>query len=264
MNSDFDILVIDDEPVVLAAAKKILEPEGFSMDEASSADVALGKLKQFTYRLVLCDLKLPEGKGWELVDFAQEHLPRTPVVMVTGYATVESAVQSFKSGAFDFLPKPFDVGELLGVVSRALCLAEPGQAPDRSVSLNEVRQRQRQPEPEGSGTYVLGRNSWADLEPNGSARIGMGEGFAGLGSDARTIELPAVNEEILQGRRCARILTSKELVHTVWAPLSGRVVEANSALTRGNRRDAEITARTWLVRIVPTDLEGELSNLTLR
>ena len=69
MSPDFDILVIDDEPVVLAAAKKILEPEGFSMDEASSADVGMAKLEGFTYRLVLCDLKLPEGKGWDLIDY---------------------------------------------------------------------------------------------------------------------------------------------------------------------------------------------------
>ena len=84
-----------------------------------------------------------------------------------------------------------------------------------------------------------------------------------VGDDVRTVGLPAFNEEILQGRICARIVTSKELVHTVWAPLSGRVVDAKSALTLRNHRDAEMTARTWLVRIVPTDLEGELSNLKL-
>ena len=258
MNPDFDILVIDDEPVILAATRKILEPEGLSLDQASSGDVALEKLKQFTYRLVLCDLKLPEGDGWKLIDFAQRHLPRTPIVMITGYATLDSAVRSFKSGAFDFLPKPFDVGELLGVVSRAMSPAVRG----RSVLANAFLERQQQAAPGGSGSHALGQNSWVDLEPNGSARIGLGEGFVDLGSDVRTVELPAVNEEILQGRRCARFLTSKELAHTVWAPLSGRVVETNPELTSGDLPDGGITAPTWLLRIVPTDLEGELPNLT--
>ena len=253
MSFDFDILVIDDEPVVLAAAKRILEPEGFSMDEAASADVALARLKRLKYRVVLCDLKLPEEKAWELVDFAREHLPRTPIVIITGYATLKSAVRSFKSGAFDFLPKPFDVSELLGVVSRALRLSEAGRAVDIGVDVEES---------EASGTYALGLNAWASLEPSGTARIGMGESFACLGDDVRTVGLPAVNEEILQGRICARIVTSKELVHAVWAPLSGQVVEANSALARGDQRKTEMAAQTWLVRIVPTDLEDELSNLT--
>jgi glycine cleavage system H lipoate-binding protein len=168
--------------------------------------------------------------------------------MITGYATLESAVQSFRSGAFDFLPKPFDIGELLGVVNRALCLSEPGRAPSPSVS----------------GAYTLGLNAWASLEPDGTARVGMGESFAGLRDKVRTMDLPTVSEEILQGRMCARILTSKEAVHVVWAPLSGRVVEANSALTLGNHRDVNGAARTWLVRIVPTDLEGELPNLKHR
>ena len=250
MKPDFDILVIDDEPVVLAAAKRILELEGFSMDETASADVALERLKRLHYRMVLCDLKLPEEKSWELVDFAREHLPHTPVVMITGYATLESAVRSFKSGAFDFLPKPFDVGELLGVVSRALSFAESSKAAGAGTVPGE--------------TYALGLNAWANLEPNGTARVGMGEGFACLRGDVRRVDLPALNEETLQGRLCARIVTSKELVHAVWAPLSGQVVEANSALTRRDRSKAEIAAHTWLVRIVPTDLEGELSNLTPR
>jgi CheY-like chemotaxis protein/glycine cleavage system H lipoate-binding protein len=250
VNFDFDILVIDDEPVVLAAAKKILEPEGFSMDEAATAERAMRKLKRFTYRMVLCDLKLPGEKGWELIDFAREHLPSSPVVMITGYATVESAVQSFKFGAFDFLPKPFDVGELLGVVSRALSFAESSEVAGTGAVQGEL--------------YALGLNAWANLEPNGTARIGMGESFAGLRGRIRTLNLPAVNEEILQGRRCARIVNSKERVHTVWAPLSGRVVETNSALTFGSHGSAEMTVPTWLVRIVPSDLEDELLNLSPR
>jgi len=130
---DFDILVVDDEPVVLAAARKVLEPEGLSVDDAADAGVALKKLKRHTYGAVLCDLKLPGDGAPALLDFAREHLPNTPVVVITGYATQKSAMQSFNSGAFDFLPKPFDVDELLAVVRRALDRAkrEPGRATRR-------------------------------------------------------------------------------------------------------------------------------------
>jgi CheY-like chemotaxis protein/glycine cleavage system H lipoate-binding protein len=241
MSFHFDILVIDDEPVVLAGTRKALEPEGFSIEEASSAAVALEKLKRFTYRLVLCDLKLPGGGGWELLEAAQRHLPETPFVMITGYATLESAVQSFKSGAFDFLPKPFDIAELLGVVHRAL--AAPRSRGD-----------------DVAGKYSLGRNSWADLEPDGVARIGIGDGFSGVEHEAREIDLPAEQEEILQGRRCARITTAGELVHTVWTPLSGRVGEANTTLG-ADRLATEPPDRKWLIRIEPADLDGELPNL---
>ncbi len=238
MRFDHDILVVDDEPVVLAGTRKVLEGEGFSVDEAASARGAVERLGRNNYGVVLCDLKLPQDEAPPLLDYARENFPTTPVVVITGYATLGSVIRSFGSGAFDFLPKPFDAGELLGVVGRALSAA--GGWPGRTAAT--------------AGTYALGSNSWARPEPNGTATIGMGEGFDGIRDEIRTLELPEVDEEISLGTVCTRIVTGKERAHVVWAPLSGRVVETNP--TRGSC--------SWLFRIVPSDLEGELPRLTAR
>jgi CheY-like chemotaxis protein len=114
------ILVIDDEQIVHESVQRILEDEGYRVDAAFRVDQALDKLSKESYDLVLTDLMMPDRSGMDAVEAVSRDHPDTGVVMFTGYATVDSAVQSMKLGAFDYLPKPFTPDELLQVLDNAL------------------------------------------------------------------------------------------------------------------------------------------------
>ncbi|MGC8657656.1 MAG: response regulator [Desulfomonilaceae bacterium] len=114
------ILVIDDEQIVHESVRRILEDEGYKIDGAMRVDQALGLLSKHSYDIVLTDLMMPDKSGMEAVQAIAENHPLTGVVMFTGFATVDSAVESMKLGALDYLPKPFTPEELVAVIERAL------------------------------------------------------------------------------------------------------------------------------------------------
>lgn len=119
-NPKATILVIDDEQIVHESVRRILEEEGYKIDGAMRVDKALGLLAEHTYDIVLTDLMMPDKSGMEAVQAVAANHPLTGVVMFTGFATVDSAVESMKLGALDYLPKPFTPEELIAVIERAL------------------------------------------------------------------------------------------------------------------------------------------------
>jgi len=104
----FHILVVDDELIVRDSLKEWLEDEGFSVDMADSGQAALDMLSEKTYHLMLTDIKMPGMDGVEVLKKAKEIFPELTIVMMTAYATVETAVEAMKTGALDYLLKPFD------------------------------------------------------------------------------------------------------------------------------------------------------------
>ncbi len=112
----FKILVVDDELIVRDSLKEWLEEEGFSVDMAKSGQDALDKLSANPYHLLLTDIKMPGMDGVEVLQKAKESYPDLTVVMMTAYATVETAVEAMKTGALDYLIKPFDPDKLIPMV----------------------------------------------------------------------------------------------------------------------------------------------------
>jgi CheY-like chemotaxis protein len=113
------ILVVDDEQIVHESVRRILEEEGYRVDGALRVDQALEKLASQSYDIMLTDLMMPERSGMEAVEAVAKDHPETGVVVFTGFATVDTAVQSMKLGALDYLPKPFTPDELIQVTKRA-------------------------------------------------------------------------------------------------------------------------------------------------
>ena len=110
----FRILVVDDELIVRDSLKAWLDDEeGFTVDTAESGPDALDKLTRGPYQLMLLDIKMPEMDGVEVLKKTKEILPDIQVVMMTAYATVETAVEAMKIGALDYLIKPFDTETLI-------------------------------------------------------------------------------------------------------------------------------------------------------
>ncbi|MDZ7582703.1 MAG: response regulator [Deltaproteobacteria bacterium] len=114
----FRILVVDDELIVRDSLKEWLEEEGFAVDMAESGPEALKRLAEGSYHLMLTDIKMPGMDGVEVLQKAKEVFPDLCVVMMTAYATVETAVAAMKTGALDYLVKPFDPDKLIPMVLR--------------------------------------------------------------------------------------------------------------------------------------------------
>lgn len=111
------ILVIDDETIVRTSCDRTLSPEGFDVRLASSGKEGLELLEKESFGLVLLDLKMPDMDGIEVLDKIRNDWPDTKVIMVTGYSTVETAVQALRFGAYNFIEKPFTPDTLLDAVN---------------------------------------------------------------------------------------------------------------------------------------------------
>jgi len=118
-----NILVIDDEVAVNNNIRKILAKKGYHVDQAVTKNEALDKIQSSPYKLVLLDLKMPEVRGLELLKAVRDKNPETKVIIITGYASIETAVESARMGAIDYLPKPFTPSEIRTVTDNALKLA---------------------------------------------------------------------------------------------------------------------------------------------
>ncbi|UCF02407.1 MAG: response regulator [Deltaproteobacteria bacterium] len=118
-----DILVIEDEVAVNNNIRKILAKKGYQVDQAVTKDEALQKIEQTSYKLVLLDLKIPGVKGLELLRAVREKRPESMVVIITGYASIETAKETARLGAVAYLPKPFTPTEIRDVTESAVKLA---------------------------------------------------------------------------------------------------------------------------------------------
>jgi DNA-binding NtrC family response regulator len=115
-----DILVVEDKESLRAMLRTTLEGRGYTVEEAGDAYEARRRLLASRYLVVLTDLKLPAGSGFDVLKAALEADPEMPVIVMTAFGTVEDAVQAMKQGAVDFLTKPVDTEVLLVMLGRAL------------------------------------------------------------------------------------------------------------------------------------------------
>lgn len=113
------IMVLDDEPIVCKRLKPALEKQGYEVDTFTQSTDAMEQIKQTDYDIIVTDLKMKGVDGMELLTEAKRRSPRTEVIVITGFATLETARQSFQKGVFDFIAKPFKLSEIQEVVKRA-------------------------------------------------------------------------------------------------------------------------------------------------
>ncbi|MCF8337907.1 MAG: sigma-54 dependent transcriptional regulator [Bacteroidales bacterium] len=123
------VLVIDDEKSIRNSLREILEYEKYKVEEALDGDEALEKIHSTPYDVILCDIKMPKKDGVEILTKGME-MTEAPFIMISGHGTIETAVESIKKGAFDYLEKPLDLNRLLVTIRNAM---------DKSQLLNETK-----------------------------------------------------------------------------------------------------------------------------
>jgi DNA-binding NtrC family response regulator len=114
------VLLIDDDPGVSEVIGLLLEREGYRVERAGSVKAAIERIPAAEFELVVTDLKLPDGTGLDVIAAVRSRRPRLPIMMITSYSSVESAIAALRGGAVDYVIKPFNNDEFLRAVARAL------------------------------------------------------------------------------------------------------------------------------------------------
>jgi DNA-binding response OmpR family regulator len=255
------ILVIDDEEVIHVSLKRILGRQGHHVDAVLGATEGLQLLERERYDLVITDLMMPDINGIQLLERVRDAGLNVPVLMITGYPSIRTAVQALRLGAADYLAKPFTRQELLGPVNRSLrgivaresmdALPEEGR-PDA----DGFAEPQLQLHP--GERFFLRKHSWMVYQQDGTVQVGIERSFLDNIGTITFIDLPEETDLVEQGFTGIRLRTAGDEEHGVFLPLSGQVMARNEEAAA---EPASIGPETWLLQILPVNLEIELSML---
>ena len=113
------ILVLDDEAIVCKRLQPVLEKKGYYVETFDQSQEALDRFRETPFQIVITDLKMKGLDGMGFLTEVKKLSPETEVVVITGFATMETAKESFRKGVFDFLAKPFKLGEIQEVIQNA-------------------------------------------------------------------------------------------------------------------------------------------------
>jgi signal transduction histidine kinase len=281
MDKKWNILIIDDEAGIRQGSCRILQSLGFTVETAASFQEGLSKIQANQYDLVLLDLMLPDGKGVDLLEPIHARDPETVCVIITGYATVELAVDTIKRGAYDFISKPFTADMLQmkinrGIEKRRLSLdARRMQAiENEAIELTRARdEAERLNEFKTSFLYMVAHELRSPLSGAQSLVRILLQGLAGdltaqqselLGRVATRLDflLSLINDLLtLAASKSIGVDQPLELVHL--QPLVTKVIESFKDEAAGKKVAVNFTAsrKKIMVEAVERELNTVLRNL---
>lgn len=120
------ILILDDEPIVGKRLQPSLERKGYEVEVFTAGSEAMARLAQRRFDIVITDLVMEGMDGMQVLTAVKEQYPETEVIVITGYATMEKVRETFNRGGFDFLAKPFKLGEIVEVIASAVAAQKSG------------------------------------------------------------------------------------------------------------------------------------------
>jgi CheY-like chemotaxis protein len=262
------IICVDDEDVILDSFRKILVLEGYSVDTVNSGPEAFNLIKSHHYDFLFTDLKMPDMSGVEVAKTVKQVRPDIDVVIVTGYATVETAVECMKYGAMDYVQKPFTEDELLEFTKRSLIKRQEriqkqlkprvhitNLADTEKVSLGEFAIP--------GGVFISEGHTWAAISQDGTVRIGLDDFAKKLIGKIDDIQFPNLGMSIAKGQPLFSIKQGKRTIHFN-SPLSGQVSKLNHEL-RDDLSALEYSPyeKNWFCCLDAEKLDSELSQLKI-
>lgn len=254
--------MVDDEEVVLASVEKLLSKDDMAVDKVGDAETALRRLREDSFDVVITDLMMPRVDGLELLRRIRSEGHTIPTILITGYATIRSAMDALKAGAVEYLPKPFTRSELRGAIARALRRRTLAVDGDAASTLRPSHGPVEGEAGEGDSVYRLPEHTWLRIERKGMVVVGMDYLFAQMIGRLMSIDLPSTDEFIEQGRACFMAVDREGISHFLCSPVSGKVIEVNPLVSaEPNLVHDEPEGGGWLIRVRPADLGRELKNL---
>jgi len=261
MENKADILVIDDEQLIIDAIQKIAQFENFTTDSSLDVIEAMKKLDEHNYKLIISDIMMPGKTGFELLEIINQKRITTPVLITTGFSTLENAVRALNDGAMGFIPKPFTIDELTSIMHRGMKYKELLKNKYLPNSLLEDDLLSFIPCP--PKYYRLGFDSWLLEGPEGTIKMGLTDLFLKSVGMLDSFESMQIDETIFQGGTCLKIKDSNELSHQVLSPISGKIIDINKRIIEDSTfLEKDPYFKGWIYRIIPNNLEHDLMNLT--
>jgi len=273
------VLVVDDEKIVCQSCEDILEEEGFSVTTVLSGEECLNLINERRYDAVVLDLKIPDINGMEILKVIKEKMPHASVIIITGYSSLQSAIEAMKLGASDYIAKPFTPDELSLSLKEALkkraVIAGEGDIVQAFIKKDELDEDIRKLEysvwnPVPFKPAYFSEWMGARIGKDGTARIILNDLFFKLKGKVKFIDFPQIGEQIDTDTPSFRIFyTSNESssiqMEEVCSPVSGKVIELNSlAVRRTNVVNEDPFHSGWLIRVAPSRFIGDIEGLKLR
>ena len=262
------ILAVDDEPVVLDSFRKILVLEGYSIDTVETAQEALGLVRKNDYDFVFTDLKMPGMDGLDLTKAVKHLRPDIDVVMITGYGTIESAVETMRFGAMDYVQKPFTADELAEFTKKCLIKRRDRleqQEPPKVQMVTAAGKESASPHIINvpGGLFVSPQHTWVGVGVTGEARVGLDDLALKTLGPLDEIEFPSKSSIVAKGDPLF-VVRRGDLKLAFNSPLSGRISKANHDLSYQLEVVVNQPANLgWICAIDPENLSAELADLRI-
>lgn len=267
-NPKAKILCVDDEEVILSSFRKILVLDGYSVDTVETGQEALGMIQRHHYDFLFTDLKMPLMDGVEVTKSVKHLRPDIDVIIITGYASVETAVETMKYGAMDYVQKPFTEDELLAFVKKTL------------IKRQDKIQKQLKPKVHithvpASGDFIKGEfsipggvfisknHTWVSMNQEGIAKVGVDDFAKKLIGEVNSVELPNLGMNVKAGQPLFTVKQGNRTV-TFNSPVSGKVSQVNTIL-KDNLGALEVTPyeKNWVCALDTESIDSEIKNLSI-
>ena len=262
------ILCVDDETVILDSFRKILVLDGYAVDTVENGREALGLIQTHSYDFVFTDLKMPEMDGVEVTKSVKHIRPDIDVIIITGYATVETAVECMKYGAMDYVQKPFTEDELLDFTKKSLIKREDkiSKMLKPKVQITQFKETGGARTPEfqiPGGVFISDGHCWANVGEDGSVKVGLDDFAKKIIGKIDSIELPNLGMTVKKGQSLFTIEQGMKNI-SFKSPLSGKVKEINKFINQ-EIDSLNITSydQNWICEIDADELDSELQKLKI-
>lgn len=267
-NPKAKILCVDDEEVILGSFRKILVLDGYSVDTVETGQEALGMIQKHHYDFVFTDLKMPLMDGVEVTKSVKHMRPDIDVIIITGYASVETAVETMKYGAMDYVQKPFTEDELLEFVKKTL------------IKRQDKIQKQLKPKvhishlPAASdfikgefsipgGVFISKNHTWLSINQEGITKIGIDDFAKKLIGKIDAVELPNLGMNVNAGQPLFTVKQGNRSV-TFNSPVTGKVSQINTLL-KDNLASLEVTPyeKNWICALDTDKIDDEIKGMSI-
>ncbi len=267
-NPKAKILCVDDEDIILASFRKILVLDGYSVDTVQTGQEALLLIQTNHYDFLFTDLKMPEMDGVDVAKGVKHLRPDIDVIIITGYATVESAVEVMKFGATDYVQKPFTEDELLDFTKKSLIkrqdrikkLLRP-QVHITHLSGSDLLNKCEFAIP--GGVFISKGHCWVGLDQSGNAKVGIDDFAKKLMGKIDDVNLPNLGMKVNQNKPLFSLKQGKRKI-TFNSPITGNITKINDDL-KDNLESLDISPyeNNWICTIDAENLDEEIKNLRI-
>lgn len=262
------VLAVDDEPIILDSFRKILVVAGYSIDTVEKGREALGLILKNDYDFVFTDLKMPEMDGLEVTKAVKHLRPDIDVIVITGYASIETAVETMKYGAMDYVQKPFTEDELIAFFNRSLIRRKDRIERQMKPTVRLITPSTKESDSKHefnvpAGIFVSQNHTWVNIEMNGTARVGLDDFARKIISKIDGVELPKLNQEIKKGEQLFSIKTNSNAIN-IASPLSGKITLVNAEhIEHPEWIASKPFELSWMCCFEPSNLAEELQSLKI-